>query len=65
LSVNAVEAYPLEDFSIEAARNQLAESQKIAAGQGSEQDIAEAKIEVEVWNSHGESEECALWLTGL
>jgi F-type H+-transporting ATPase subunit delta len=60
LSVNAVEAYTLDEFSIEAARAQLAESQKIAAGQGSEQDIAEAKIEVEVWDSHGGSEECFL-----
>ncbi|KAH8749901.1 putative ATP synthase delta chain mitochondrial precursor [Diaporthe sp. PMI_573] len=48
LSINAVEAYPLEDFSAEAVRNQLAEAQKIASGSGSEQDIAEAKIEVEV-----------------
>lgn len=47
LSINAVEAYPLEDFSAEAVRNQLAEAQKIANGSGSEQDIAEAKIEVE------------------
>ncbi|KAA8910090.1 F1 complex, delta/epsilon subunit of ATPase [Sphaerosporella brunnea] len=51
LSVNAVEAYTLDEFSIEAARAQLAESQKIASGQGSEADIAEAKIEVEVLES--------------
>lgn len=67
LSVNAVEAYALEDFSAEvsfgrpsipdflfllmisqAVRNQIAEAQKIASGSGSEQDIAEAKIELEV-----------------
>jgi F-type H+-transporting ATPase subunit delta len=48
LSINAVEGYPLEDFSIEAVRSQLAEAQKIAGGSGSEQDIAEAKIEIEV-----------------
>ncbi|KAF2203134.1 ATP synthase subunit delta, mitochondrial [Delitschia confertaspora ATCC 74209] len=48
LSINAVEAYPLEDFSAEAVRNQLAEAQKVASGSGSEQDIAEAKIEIEV-----------------
>ena len=47
LSINAVEAYPLEDFSAEAVRNQLAEAQKVANGSGSEQDIAEAKIELE------------------
>ncbi|KAL2273011.1 hypothetical protein FJTKL_05629 [Diaporthe vaccinii] len=48
LSINAVEAYPLEDFSAEAVRNQLAEAQKVANGSGSEQDIAEAKIELEI-----------------
>src|SRR5579871_3309701 len=48
LSINAVEGYPLEDFSIEAVRNQIQEVQKIASGSGSEQDIAEAKIELEV-----------------
>lgn len=48
LSINAVEGFPLEDFSAEAVRSQLAEAQKIAAGSGSEQDIAEAKIELEV-----------------
>lgn len=53
LSINAVEAYPLEDFSAESVRNQLAEAQKIANGSGSEQDIAEAKIEVEASNVPG------------
>ena len=48
LSINAVEGFPIEEFSEEAVRSQLAESQKIANGSGSEQDIAEAKIEVEV-----------------
>jgi len=48
LSINAVEGYALEDFSVEAVRSQLAEAQKIAGGSGSEQDIAEAKIEIEV-----------------
>ncbi|KAF2087717.1 epsilon subunit of F1F0-ATP synthase N-terminal domain-containing protein [Saccharata proteae CBS 121410] len=48
LSINAVEGYPLEDFSADAVRNQIAEAQKIASGSGSEQDIAEAKIELEV-----------------
>jgi F-type H+-transporting ATPase subunit delta len=51
LSINAVEGYPLEDFSIEAVRSQIAEAQKIASGSGSEQDIAEAKIELEVGSS--------------
>ncbi len=48
ISINAVEGYALEDFSAEAVKNQIAEAQKIAGGSGSEQDIAEAKIELEV-----------------
>jgi F-type H+-transporting ATPase subunit delta len=48
LSINAVEGYPLEDFSADAVRSQIAEAQKIASGSGSEQDIAEAKIGLEV-----------------
>lgn len=48
LSINAVEGFPLENFSIENVKSQIAEAQKIAAGSGSEQDIAEAKIELEV-----------------
>jgi hypothetical protein len=48
LSINAVEGYPLEDFSPEAVRAQIAEAQKVISGGGSEQEIAEAKIELEV-----------------
>lgn len=48
MSINAVEGFPLEEFSAEAIKSQIAESQKIANGNGSEQDIAEAKIELEV-----------------
>lgn len=48
LSINAVEGYALEDFSAENVRNQISEANKIAGGNGSEQDIAEAKIELEV-----------------
>ncbi len=48
LSINAVEGFPLEEFSEEAIRSQISEAQKIAGGSGSEQDIAEAKIELEV-----------------
>ncbi|KAI1815883.1 ATP synthase delta chain [Poronia punctata] len=51
LSINAVEGYPLEDFSAEAVRSQIAEAQKVANGSGSEQDVAEAKIELEVLES--------------
>lgn len=48
LSINAVEGYPLDQFSADAVRSQITEAQKIAGGSGSEQDIAEAKIELEV-----------------
>ncbi|CAI4217955.1 unnamed protein product [Parascedosporium putredinis] len=48
LSINAVEAHPIEDFSAEAVRAQISETQKIANGSGSAQEIAEAKIELEV-----------------
>ncbi|KAI9902490.1 hypothetical protein N3K66_001842 [Trichothecium roseum] len=48
LSINAPEAYPIEDFSADAIRSQITEAQKVANGSGSEQDIAEAKIELEV-----------------
>lgn len=48
LSINAVEGFPLEDFSIEAVRSQIAESQKVASGNGSAHEIAEANIEIEV-----------------
>ncbi|KAK5664192.1 hypothetical protein OQA88_408 [Cercophora sp. LCS_1] len=47
LSINAVEGYPLEDFSADAIRAQIAEAQKVVNGGGSEQDVAEAKIELE------------------
>ncbi|KAI9738116.1 MAG: delta subunit of the central stalk of mitochondrial F1F0 ATP synthase, atp16 [Claussenomyces sp. TS43310] len=51
LSINAVEGYPVEDFSADAVRSQIAEAQKIVSGSGSEIDIAEAKIELEVLES--------------
>ncbi|KAI4184640.1 MAG: hypothetical protein L6R41_004607 [Letrouitia leprolyta] len=51
LSINAVEGFPLEDFSSDAVRSQITEAQKIAGGSGSEQDVAEAKIELEVLES--------------
>ncbi|KAF7508145.1 hypothetical protein GJ744_009586 [Endocarpon pusillum] len=51
LSINAVEGYALEDFSDEAVKSQISEASKIAGGSGSEQDIAEAKIELEVLES--------------
>jgi F-type H+-transporting ATPase subunit delta len=51
LTINAVEAYPLEDFSAEAVRAQIADAQKVASGSGSEREIAEAKIELDVLES--------------
>lgn len=48
MSINAPEGYPLEDFNPDAVRAQITEAQKVASGGGSEQDIAEAKIELEV-----------------
>ncbi|EEH34556.1 ATP synthase delta chain [Paracoccidioides lutzii Pb01] len=51
LSINAVEGYTLDQFSAEAVKSQIAEAQRIASGSGSEQDIAEAKIELEVLES--------------
>lgn len=48
LSINAVEGFPLEDFSIDAVRTQIGEAQKIVGGSGSALDIAEASIELEV-----------------
>ena len=51
LSINAVEAYPLEDFSAEAVRSSLAEAERVANGAGSEEEVAEAKIELEVYRA--------------
>ncbi|KAK6078560.1 ATP synthase delta mitochondrial [Seiridium cupressi] len=48
MSINAIEGYAVEDFSADAVRSQISEAQKIANGSGSEQDIAEAKIELEI-----------------
>ncbi|KAK2825736.1 hypothetical protein FQN49_007413 [Arthroderma sp. PD_2] len=51
LNINAVEGFPLEDFSADAVKNQLTEAQRLASGTGSEKEIAEAKIQVEVLES--------------
>jgi len=51
LTINAVEAAPLEDFSPEAIRTNLAEAQRIASGPGSEEDKLEAQIEVGVYEA--------------
>lgn len=51
LSVNAIEAYELEQFSPEAVRSALSEAQRVAAGSGSAESKAEAEIEVEVYTA--------------
>jgi F-type H+-transporting ATPase subunit delta len=51
LSINAVEAYSIEDFSAEAVRSGLADAQRVAGGSGSEEEVAEARIEVEVYEA--------------
>lgn len=60
MNINTVEGYPLEDFSPEAVKAQISEAQKVSKGGGSEQDIAEAKIELDVsFPSH------KLWHTNI
>ncbi|KAJ3811470.1 F1 complex, delta/epsilon subunit of ATPase [Lentinula lateritia] len=51
LTINAVEAAPLEDFSVESIRVNLQEALKVASGNGSEEDKLEARIEAEVYES--------------
>jgi F-type H+-transporting ATPase subunit delta len=51
LSINAVEAYPLNEFSPEAVRSGLADAHKAVNAGGSEESVAEAKIEVEVYEA--------------
>ncbi|CAG8465484.1 17066_t:CDS:2 [Acaulospora morrowiae] len=51
LDINAVEAFPLEDFSIEAVRTGLAEAQRTVASNSSEEEKNIARIEVEVYEA--------------
>ncbi|GAA5835954.1 hypothetical protein JCM11251_006612 [Rhodosporidiobolus azoricus] len=51
LTINAVEAHPLDSFSPEAIRSGLAEAQRVAAGSGTEEEKAEAQIEVQVYEA--------------
>ncbi|CAH7682553.1 ATP synthase F1, epsilon subunit [Phakopsora pachyrhizi] len=50
LTINAVEAFPLEAFSLEAARSGLQDAQK-ALATGTEEQKAEASVEVEVFEA--------------
>ncbi|KAG6844051.1 hypothetical protein H0H87_010132 [Tephrocybe sp. NHM501043] len=51
LTINVVEAAPLEDFSLEAVRTNLVEALKVASGSGSEADKTEARIEADVYET--------------
>lgn len=51
LTINAIEAYPTDQFSPDAVRQGLAEAQRVASGSGSPQEKAEAEIEVEVYTA--------------
>ncbi|KAF5370897.1 hypothetical protein D9758_001830 [Tetrapyrgos nigripes] len=51
LTINVVEAAPLEDFSPEAVRNNLQEALRVANGNGSEEVKLEARIEADVYES--------------
>ncbi|KAI8599947.1 F1 complex, delta/epsilon subunit of ATPase [Dissophora ornata] len=51
LNINAVEAFPLEEFSAEAIRHNLAEAHRLANSGATEEEKLAAKIEVEVLES--------------
>ncbi|KAL4073904.1 F1 complex, delta/epsilon subunit of ATPase [Scleroderma yunnanense] len=51
LTINVVEAAPLESFSSEAVRANLHEALKVAAGNGSEEERMEARIEADVYEA--------------
>ncbi|KAH8083080.1 ATP synthase [Filobasidium floriforme] len=51
MTINAVEAYELDKFSPEAVRAGLADAQRVIGSNATEQDKAEARIEVEVFES--------------
>ncbi|KAF9918458.1 delta subunit of the central stalk of mitochondrial F1F0 ATP synthase, atp16 [Lobosporangium transversale] len=51
LNINAIEAFPVEDFSSEAVRHNLAEAQRLSNSGATEEERIAAKIEVEVLES--------------
>ncbi|KAJ2916750.1 hypothetical protein MD484_g3651, partial [Candolleomyces efflorescens] len=51
LTINVIEAAPLEDFSPEAVRANLAEASKVASGNGTEEEKTEARIEADVYEA--------------
>ncbi|KAI1320169.1 delta subunit of the central stalk of mitochondrial F1F0 ATP synthase, atp16 [Mortierella claussenii] len=51
LNINAIEAFPVEEFSPEAIRHNLAEAQRLVNSGATEEEKLAAKIEVEVLES--------------
>ncbi|KAI0085180.1 F1 complex, delta/epsilon subunit of ATPase [Irpex rosettiformis] len=51
LTVNVIEAAPLDAFSAEAVRSNLQEALRVANGNGSEKDKLEARIEADVYEA--------------
>ncbi|RHZ50475.1 hypothetical protein Glove_498g23 [Diversispora epigaea] len=51
LDINAVEAFPLNDFSIENIRTNLAEAQRIVASNMSEEEKNIARVEIDVYEA--------------
>ncbi|KDQ21699.1 hypothetical protein BOTBODRAFT_26127 [Botryobasidium botryosum FD-172 SS1] len=51
LTINAIEAAPLDDFALEAVRQNLAEVQKVLAGNASEHEKVEARVELDVYEA--------------
>ncbi|KAK3825695.1 MAG: F1 complex, delta/epsilon subunit of ATPase [Benniella sp.] len=48
LNINAIEAFPIEEFSPETIRNNLAEAHRVANSGATEEEKLAAKVEVEV-----------------
>jgi len=51
LTVNVIEAAPLDAFSAEAVRSNLQEALRVASGNGSEEDKLEARVEADVYEA--------------
>ncbi|KAF9143301.1 delta subunit of the central stalk of mitochondrial F1F0 ATP synthase, atp16 [Linnemannia schmuckeri] len=51
LNINAVEAFPVEEFSPETVRHNLAEAQRLSNSAATEEEKLAAKIEIEVLES--------------
>lgn len=51
LTINVVEAAPLDSFSPEAVRSNLQEALKVAAGNGTEEEKLEARVEADVYEA--------------